>query len=123
MHDHADLIGIPYEPGGRGPGTYDCYGLVRECLRRDGIIVPDYTSPKDGVIITALFAMELRLWELCEPQKGVMAVLKVPGNTHCGYMLNPEYMLHTWKASGGVVIEPVRVWGHRLRGFYRYVVQ
>lgn len=122
MRNFDPLIGVPFAYRGRGPDTYDCYGLVRECLKRwDGVDVPDYVSPSDGGRITAMFALELRLWEPCEPRAGTVAVIQVPGNMHCGYLLDSTNMLHTWEVSGGVVKEPLEVWKRRIKGFYRYV--
>jgi hypothetical protein len=83
--------------------------------------VPDYTSPSDGARISALFALELRLWEPCEPRTGSIALIRVPGNMHCGYLLDPNRMIHTWKKSGGVTIERLEIWKPRIKGFYRYV--
>ena len=40
-----DLIGKPYEGGGRGPDSYDCYGLVVEVESRMGRRVPDVGVP------------------------------------------------------------------------------
>lgn len=38
--DVDDLIGAPWELGGRGPG-YDCWGVAREVLIRMGITPPE----------------------------------------------------------------------------------
>ena len=122
MRDFSDLIGVPFEMGGRGPKSYDCYGLVRELARRwDGVSLPDYTSPADAGRISALFALELRLWQSCERRPGAVALIHIPGHTHCGYVLDNLYMLHTWQASGGVVRERLFEWQRRIKGFYRYV--
>jgi cell wall-associated NlpC family hydrolase len=37
----SDLIGKPFKDGGRGPDSYDCYGLVKEVYHRLGIELPD----------------------------------------------------------------------------------
>ena len=39
--DINDLLGKPYKVHGRGPDSYDCYGLVIEVERRLGRIIPD----------------------------------------------------------------------------------
>lgn len=120
------LIGVPFAYGGRGPDTYDCYGLLRELYKRDGIDIPDYTSPTDAGRITALMGCQLHLWELAECCVGaavLMRVLDRSGNTnmHVGYVIDENRMIHTWESSGGVVIEPLEVWKRRIKGFYRYV--
>lgn len=43
VHDHwaADLIGLPYKAGGRGPREFDCLGLVQHVVRlRLGVELP-----------------------------------------------------------------------------------
>lgn len=47
----APLIGRPYRLGGRGPESWDCWGLVLEVLRtRFAVTVPDYgaDTPDDS---------------------------------------------------------------------------
>ena len=119
-----DLIGVPFEYGGRGPDKFDCYGLLRHVYAQDGIDLPDYLSPSDGARITALMMGELRLWEQIEtPEVGCALLIRVPGNMHCGYYLGGDWFLHTWRGSGGVVKERLSEWKHRVIGFYRYVGQ
>ena len=42
MVDVSDLLGKPYSPHGRGPDSFDCYGLVIEVEKRYGIDLPDF---------------------------------------------------------------------------------
>lgn len=116
-----DLVGVPFAYGGRGPDTFDCYGLVRELYARDGISIPDYTSPTDGGLITAMMALELYLWEECAPTPGAVVLFRVPGNSHVGYLTSPTHFVHTWAESNGVLRERLSTWERRVRGFYRYV--
>ena len=39
--DINDLLGKPYKAHGRGPDSFDCYGLVIEVEKRLGHIMPD----------------------------------------------------------------------------------
>ena len=39
---YEDLIGVPFVDGGRDTNGMDCWGLVRECFKRQGIVVKDY---------------------------------------------------------------------------------
>lgn len=118
-----DLIGAPFVYGGRGEdGTYDCYGLIKELLRRDGQEIPDYLSPCEGHKITAIFMGELRLWRECAPKPGAILLFKIPGNLHVGYALNGDAFVHTWEKSGGVLVERLSDgWEDRLMGIYEYV--
>ncbi len=122
MVDPHTLIGIPYEDGGRGPDVFDCYGLVlhlyRECLN---IQLPDYRSPDDRRLVSAIFRSELRLWQRREPGFGAVPLLRVPGMFHCGFMLDRDRFIHTWEHSGGVCIESLSDWAPRLVGVYEYI--
>lgn len=115
-----DLLGIPYQTGGRGPDTFDCYGLIRHLLSADGIEIPDYLSPDDQRRVMAIFQSELRLWRPCACRPGAIALFRVPGNFHVGYCLGNGRFIHTWQASGGVCIERLDHWAKRLIGYYEY---
>lgn len=39
--DYTDLLGKPFESGGRGPTSYDCLGLLIELYKRRGIVIED----------------------------------------------------------------------------------
>lgn len=125
-HELVDLIGVPFGYNERGPNAYDCYGLVKEIFRRDGIEVPDYTYRADGVVMTAVVisaSSNEKIWEkLEEPEPGCCLVFKVPGNMHVGYCLGRDEFIHSWEGSGGVTIERLSFgWKNRLVGAYRYV--
>lgn len=124
MHKHiADLIGTPFEYGGRGPDTYDCYGLVKECWRRvHGIELPDFKSPSDPGVQAALGVTQMFRWEPCDRGAGVMAAIRIGGLTrHCGFLLDEDTMIHAWMFSGGVTIATLTdEWKRRITGYYRY---
>lgn len=123
MAGYVDLIGIPFEYGGRDGDSYDCYGLLMELMSRDGVKIPDYASPSDGAKITAIFMGELRLWEECEMREGAALLFRVPGNIHVGYCIGGDRFAHTWQHTGGVVVERLgeNGWQNRLIGIYKYV--
>jgi cell wall-associated NlpC family hydrolase len=118
--DFHKYIGIPYKMGGRGPGDYDCYGLIRHFMALEGIDIPDYRSPDDRRLVSHIFQSELRLWTKTEVRTGAIAVFRVPGMFHCAYMINAGEFVHTWEHSGGVCIEPLLNWTGRLVGIYEY---
>lgn len=122
MAEYIDLIGAPFAYGGRGDPDYDCYGLIIELSRRDGIIIPDYASPSEGAKITAIFVGELRLWEETEIKPGTIHLFRVPGNLHVGYAIDKDRFVHTWEGTNGVVVERLSDgWESRLMGTYKYV--
>lgn len=120
MHAYEDLIGTPFAYRGRGPDTFDCYGLLIEIYRRQGKTIPDLISPDEGGRITAMFANQLVLWKESKPIAGSAVVIRLPGNMHVGYMLDHFRMIHTWEKSGGVLVEPLDEWKTRIIGFYTY---
>jgi len=124
MRELAQLVGTPFAYGGRGPDTYDCFGLVKECWRRaHGVQLPDFQSPTDQGAQAACGLIQLQLWEQVPPQPGVMAAIRLGRLTsHCGYLLDQNTMIHAWEHSGGVTIVPLTDdWKRRITGYYRYV--
>lgn len=123
MDDPSDLIGRPFVYGGRGPDSFDCYGLVMHIAKTvHGQEIPDFRSTSDQALINARMASGICLWERVEPGKGTFVLFRIGKFiSHCGYMLDAMRMIHTWESSGGVVIERVDVWKQRTVGFYRYV--
>lgn len=118
----AELIGVPFAYGGRGPDTFDCYGLIKHLHERRGVKLPDYRSPNDQATIGALMANQIGLWERCDPVAGACVAFKVLGRvSHCGMLVDDDRFIHTWERSGGVCIERLQDWSNRVFGFYRYV--
>lgn len=120
MADYVDLIGLPFEYRARGPEAYDCYSLVSELYRRDGIELPDYQRPEDRTRIVAMMLGELRLWEECEPTPGAVVLFRTTPQLHVGYCLEHDRFIHCVEKSG-VCVERLDWWRRRVMGFYRYV--
>jgi cell wall-associated NlpC family hydrolase len=122
MVNHAELVGVPFAYGGRGPDSYDCYGLVLECARRDGITLPDFGFADNQARISAMMGATLPQWHETAAAPGVVALLRV-GRwvSHVGYLLDENRMIHTWSESGGVTIERLDIWKHRIVGLYKHV--
>lgn len=134
MAEYADLIGTPYKLGGRGPETFDCYGLLMELMQRDGFTIPDYRTPPDAesesaeakqrlAAISGLMSQELRLWQETKPHRGAALLFSIRGyGAHCGYLIAPDWFLHTWEGTGSVAKERLSAgWKNRLLGYYDYV--
>jgi cell wall-associated NlpC family hydrolase len=119
---YSDLIGKPFEYGARGPDAYDCFGLVKECYRRvHGVELPDFLSPDDQGAQAAVGAIQLLQWEPVPCQAGTLAAIRIKSLvSHCGFMLDEDTMIHAWKNSGGVTLQRLNEWRHRITGFYRY---
>lgn len=123
MVDVAGLIGLPFVYGGRGPNSFDCYGLVMHILKTEhGQAVPDVRSAASQATIAAKMAVSMPLWQQVNPAPGTVALFRIGRYiSHCGYMLDELRMIHTWEQSGGVVTERIDAWKQRTVGFYRYV--
>lgn len=120
---NSQLIGIPFKRGGRGPTSFDCYGLCRYIIERDsGIKAPDYESPEDTGVIQALMVGSATFWKRLEKPRVGCVVMFRTGRfiTHVGIISSESHFIHTWEQSGGVVIERLQPWKHRIVGFYEY---
>lgn len=118
----SDLIGTPFEFGGRGPDKLDCWGLEMELHARRGILIPDYASPTKLEEIALLMAGDAHLWERLEkPEPGCLVALKVRRMVcHVGYVVSRTHFLHTWEKTGGVTLEPLSLWERHIEGYYRF---
>lgn len=122
MDKVRELVGTPFMYGGRDTRALDCYGLVMLAHQYRGVTLPDYASPSDQALIAAMMGSQLPLWEEAPPGTGTVALLRIGRlASHCGYMLDSDHMIHAWESSGGVSIQRIDVWKHRLMGFYKYV--
>jgi cell wall-associated NlpC family hydrolase len=142
-HYINSLIGTPFKYGGRGPAEYDCFGLLKHLLARDGIHIRDYDSPTDQVEIAELYRRQMHLWEevpyvsgepyVITKHKGVEKRMGAPYGasvlysvlnigSHVGYVFAPNKFVHAWEGgSAGVCVEEIDRWAHRIMGVYRYV--
>ncbi|MCY1355599.1 hypothetical protein D9M69_420290 [compost metagenome] len=118
----SGLIGLPWEYDGKGePGGYDCYGLLQEIHRRQGVVIPDFRRPSDRNQIAAVMSTNLSPWQRCQCQAGASVLIRLARTLHVGYMVDDFRFIHVWEQSGGVVIERIEQWQPKILGFYRYV--
>lgn len=119
----CDLIGTPFDYGGRGPDAYDCYGLLMELMKKDGITIADFRSTDNISVIAKMMGENIYLWRRCEKKPGCGILFRIKGlGAHVGYLLDDgTSFVHTWEGSGGVLIESLADWEHRIMGFYEYV--
>jgi cell wall-associated NlpC family hydrolase len=116
-----DLIGRPFAYGGRGPDTFDCYGLLMELYRRRGVIIPDVRSPTKIAEIARLVDVGLKDWVSVEQRPGVTVLFRIRGyGAHVGMTLRHDRFVHTWEGTGGVCIERLSFWDKRVIGFYDF---
>jgi cell wall-associated NlpC family hydrolase len=124
IYNGADLIGTPFEENGRGPDTYDCWGLLMVMHRRNfGREIPDYKHPGSAAKIAEAMSRDMHLWRRVERGPGASILFKVFGlGSHVGFQIDPYRFIHTWEKSGGVLIERLSFgdWDRRIIGFYEY---
>jgi cell wall-associated NlpC family hydrolase len=118
-----NLIGVPFEWGGRGPDKFDCYGLVMHLYREaHGVELPDYMSPSNSTTAAIMMAKEMSLWKSVDQQVNSVVLIRVNSMAaHVGFVLNSSKFTHTWEKSGGVVVERLSTWQRRIIGYYEYV--
>jgi hypothetical protein len=119
---YGDMVGRPFRRGGRGPYTYDCWGVLQAILRRLG------NHPTDFPTEPALMASALEdEWveikrEMVLPGDGVLMRSFDPEYVwHIGVAVDPWRMLHV-RESVGVCVEAFdsTLYKRRIVGFYRF---
>lgn len=126
-----DLIGTPFEAGGRGPKSYDCWGLVLEVRRRLGLQSPEYVYDLSDV--TNVAAMDAIMIPATQDARwvpvdashvgGVVAIRNAGGPfvNHCGVIIAPYTFIHTLKGIGAhVVYTNAPMYRHRIHGVYEW---
>lgn len=127
----ADYIGKPFADGGRGPGSYDCWGLIFSVYRdRLGIDLPAYGEISAADILRIRREISTRvgddIWDRVQhPQEFDVAVMRLPtgkAHGHVGVMVNSRCVMHVERASHVAIerIDGVTI-RNRILGFYRHV--
>lgn len=119
---YVDLIGVPYRIGARGPDEFDCYGLLAEMYRRvHEVRIPDFRSPQDFSAMHDLGAEQSQSWGQVKQRAGCGVLIRIGRfNSHVGFLIDDNRLIHCWEGSRGVVVERVDQWAHRITGFYHY---
>ena len=122
---YTDLLGKPFEYGGRGPDTFDCYGLSVELYRRAGLQLPDYASSDNNEAQGAGFAdgaaRFFRRVAMPEPMDIITFQVVPRFITHCGVYVGHGRFIHIMSKIS-VAVEELSgpIWQHRQRGIYRF---
>ncbi|ANK79859.1 MAG: hypothetical protein TEF_02925 [Rhizobiales bacterium NRL2] len=130
MHWAEELIGRPWQAGGRGAQAFDCWGLVRYCWREQfGIEVPEI--PVDAADLRRVLDAfrdhpERRRWRLvAEPREGDAVLMRQSRHpVHVGLWLEVDGggVLHAARRIGVAFQNPrdLDLQGWRIEGFYRF---
>ncbi len=109
----ARYIGLPFEDGGRGPHTVDCWGLLRLCYRdRLGVDLPSYGEISARDLIRVARAMDAGKddgWRSVSVPREMDVVLMRSGRggarvVHVGVMVDARRVLHTEATSAAAVV-------------------
>lgn len=118
-----DLIGAPFEMGGRGEPGYDCLGLLLEVHRRMGFMVPDPFDYRDGWVtetVTALVTCAARGWDTipaADAVPGDGVAMDWDGRPHVAVLLPGRRIIH---ALEGVGVACTRITTEmQIRGYFR----
>lgn len=119
-----DLLGKKFEYGGRGPDTYDCYGLCMEVYKRIGKDLPEFGFATKAEIIHEMIKTGKEYFEKIdtpEPYCLIAFYIRYPYVSHIGVMLEPPYFIHILEKTQ-VTIERIDspVWQRKIAGFYRW---
>jgi cell wall-associated NlpC family hydrolase len=119
-----DLLGKEFEYHGRGPDTYDCYGLALEVARRVGIDFPphpSYTSLQDKHNAILYGLTEWKKIETPELYSLIVFSIRPPYVTHVGVVLDYNRFIHI-SPKTRVTIERFDrdPWKLKVRGFYKW---
>lgn len=122
----GELLGKPYKMGADGPDAYDCYGVVRAVMLKEGIVLPGIArnDMPHKVLATAMLGCPERV-QWVEVEKGGPGDLMVMGNVdgrdyHLAVRLKfgrEHFCIHTDEKTG-VTIDNIQTLG--FRGYHRF---
>jgi cell wall-associated NlpC family hydrolase len=124
--EYTDLLGKRFEYGGRGPDSFDCYGIAVELYRRAGLTLPDYTSTDSpegqgfGFAHGAENHFDVVNGDL-HPLDIILFQVVPRFITHCGVYVGHGRFVHIMQRTSVACEELASpVWLHRNRGVYRF---
>lgn len=122
IFEYENLIGIPFVDGGRDKEGMDCWGLAKECFRRQGISVKDYDiSAMETVAIDhELKANENNWSKIDAPVIGCLVLINISCQgwaNHVGIYVGDNKFLHAY-ANTGVCLSPIKRWRSHIKGYY-----
>ena len=109
MIKYDDLLGVPFKTHGRTKAGMDCYGLVLECLRREGKSLPDfvYMSSRQPAGDFPQYAARTGARPGRNEAGAIAEYENSDGTLHVGYMIEKDLLLHM--THKGVRISPAGI--------------
>ncbi len=123
--NYTDLLGKPFEYGGRGPDAFDCYGLAVELYRRAAMVLPDYASSDQPEAQGGgfLHGADHYFDRVAQPQPLDIILFQVVPRyiTHCGVYVGHGRFIHIMQRISVACEELASpVWQQKQRGVYRF---
>lgn len=118
---YSDLLGVRFRPHGRSKEEgYDCYGLAKEVLKRNGIDLPEQEyktlKPTDNVWED----FNKHFTKIDKPE--VNCIVEISSykqkRGHLAVYIGDGMIIHSIIKTG-VCIEPLKHYDHRIEGYYR----
>lgn len=135
MLNYSDLIGKPFEQDGRGPQSYDCYGLTKEIFNRYGKQIDEYwCCVENKEKINAIYRGAVSGSKWCEvdykhgEEIPVPALIGLRFNTppgvvnHTAVYIGDGKFIHT-RERIGVCVDSINspAWRRQIVGIYEFV--
>lgn len=126
-----DYIGKPFEDGGRGPDSFDCWGLVKDIfLREFNTELPEYhvSAMETQKVAKKMMEQKEMSWVRVEkPERGNLVCISMDMSlpryvvNHVGVYLGGNRFIHTRKATGAVIerVDDFK-WSNRIEGYYKF---
>lgn len=111
----VDLVGLPFQRGGRGPQAYDCYGLLLKLFQRQGITAPATPAPMTDEALRGAHDALMPHWQRCPLRPGVGLLFNDAGPFHVGVAIDDDLFIHAAERVGQVALDRLsRPWGRLL---------
>jgi cell wall-associated NlpC family hydrolase len=125
LHDLDALIGKKFGYGGRGPDTFDCYGLCIEAYRLIGSELPETGSAVMPSVIDRLVEKnrpEFTQIERPTPFCLVTFSIKRPYTSHIGIVLDDciRFLHIEQKMTACIERLDSPLWQRRITGYFEY---
>ena len=113
-----------FKLGGRGFNKeLDCWGLIVNLYRDEGVSVRDCVTPSSRVVIDIMMQKKLNEeWQLINnDEPGAIVHISVPKVfSHVGMSYGDGSFVHMWQGSNSVELQNISDWQHRIKGYYRF---